>query len=145
MRLRASESLNGPKDRGRPTGSPDWRCYWKPGHENEPQYKLFERVERKYNPVQPLVPAGSSEGGQWTSEGGVGGTDTMSGATPHIFSKPATQIAARISPQRRAECEEQLRNDIFIFNTMRTRSCWAQAEFRYSQCLIGGYVPPIYH
>ncbi len=95
MRLRASESLNGPKDRGRPTGSPDWRCYWKPGHENEPQYKLFERVERKYNPVQPLVPAGSSEGGQWTSEGGVGGTDTMSGATPHIFSKPATQIAAR--------------------------------------------------
>lgn len=55
------------------------------------------------------------------------------------------QIAGRISPQRRAEREEQYRLNTFICNTLRTRSCWAQAEFRYSQCLIGAYVPPIYH
>jgi hypothetical protein len=28
---------------------------------------------------------------------------------------------------------------------MRTGSCWEQAAFRLSQCLIGGYVPPLYH
>jgi len=27
---------------------------------------------RKYNPSQPRVPAGSSDGGQWTREGGAG-------------------------------------------------------------------------
>jgi hypothetical protein len=50
---------------------PDWRSYWKPGHENDPLYRLYEDVERKYSPDQPRVPAGSSEGGQWTRGGGV--------------------------------------------------------------------------
>lgn len=125
---------------------PDWRRYWKPGHENDPLYRLYESAERKYSPDQPRVPSGSPEGGRWTSEGGdAGSTGAVSDAKPNNFSRPRTQIAGRISPQRRAECEEQYRLDTFICNTVRTRSCWAQAEFRYSQCLIGGYVPPIYH
>ena len=32
----------------------------------------FRRIFRKYSPDQPRVPAGSSEGGQWTSDGGSG-------------------------------------------------------------------------
>jgi hypothetical protein len=26
---------------------PDWRRWWKPGHENDPLYKDYERIERK--------------------------------------------------------------------------------------------------
>jgi hypothetical protein len=82
-----------------------------------------QRFEVKFDPNQPRVPTGSPEGGQWTT---------------------LELSAARISSQRRAECEEQYRDDIFKCNLLRTRSCWAQAEFRKAQCLIGGYVPPIY-
>jgi len=123
---------------------PDWRDWWRPGHENDPLYKEFERVERKYRPDQLRVPQGSEGGGQWT-DGGAGGAGTVSRAKPNNVAKPRQQIAARISPQREAQCEEQLRRDTFICNTVGTRSCWMQANFRYSQCLIGGYVPPIYH
>lgn len=31
---------------------PDWRRFWKPGHENDPLYKLYEKAERKYRPDQ---------------------------------------------------------------------------------------------
>ncbi|MGH7092597.1 MAG: hypothetical protein ACREFB_03570, partial [Stellaceae bacterium] len=45
---------------------PDWRRFWKPGHESDPLYRHYESIERKYSSDQPRVPAGSSEGGQWT-------------------------------------------------------------------------------
>jgi hypothetical protein len=123
---------------------PDWRRFWKPGHENDPLYKLYESVERKFDSNQARVPKGGPEGGQWTSgEGSSGGSGS---SDPGVLSDAAgTRFAGPISPQRRAECDQQYRQDTFICNMMRTRSCWAQAEFRYSQCLIGGYVPPIYH
>ena len=35
-----------------------------------------ERESLKYSPDQPRVPAGNSDGGQWTSEGGGGGEGT---------------------------------------------------------------------
>jgi hypothetical protein len=124
---------------------PDWRRYWKPGHENDPLHKEFERVERKYRPDQLRVPRGSEGGGRWADEGAGGGRGTVSGAKPANVAKPKQQIAARISPQREAECEEQLRLDEFICSTVGTSSCWGQAYFRYSQCLTGGYIPPIYH
>jgi hypothetical protein len=31
------------------------------------------RIENKYNPEQPRVPAGNSDGGQWTAIGGTAG------------------------------------------------------------------------
>lgn len=39
-----------------------------------PDHARFEKpqeIERKYNPNQPRVPAGNSDGGQWTSGGGL--------------------------------------------------------------------------
>lgn len=36
-------------------------------------YEPFQIWVRKYNPDQPRVPAGNSDGGQWTGEGGSGG------------------------------------------------------------------------
>jgi hypothetical protein len=126
----------------------DWRRFWKPGHENDPLNRLYESIERKYSLDQPRVPAGSREGGQWTREagdapsGGVGNSPDTAQSNSH---KLRTQVAARISPQRRSVCEEQYRNDTFICNIMGMKSCWGQAAFRLSQCLIGGYVPPLYH
>jgi hypothetical protein len=51
---------------------PDWRRFVKP---NSALERLYGRYERKFSPDQPRVPAGSSEGGQWTSEGGFVGDD----------------------------------------------------------------------
>jgi hypothetical protein len=140
---------------------PDWRRFFRPGAEGDPLHQYYERIERKYDPNQPRVPAGQSEGGWWTSAQvtilsqlhqtsadrallkpkQAERSTTGSGATE---SKP-TQIAGRISPTRQAECDEQYRKDTFICNSVRTQSCWEQAAFRLSQCLKGGYIPPIYH
>ena len=55
--------------------------------------------ERKYNPDQPRVPAGSSDGGQWTSgEGGTGGGEVLSDATPDGW-KPGAQYAQARTPR----------------------------------------------
>lgn len=126
----------------------NWRRFATPG---SALGSLYGRYERKFSPDQPRMPAGSAEGGQWTGGSGSSGREqsTKPGNTNTVprngAAAPNIRVAGRISPQRRVECEEQLRLDTFICNTVRTRSCWAQAEFRYSQCLIGGYVPPIYH
>ena len=118
---------------------PDWRRYWRPAHRNYRSFKLYEQMEQKFSSDQPRVPAGSREGGQWTKDGGSrgGGSDNRP-----LTDKPGSRIAARISPQRRKDCEEQYRDDTFICNIMGTASCWRQAAFRLSQCLIGGDAPP---
>jgi hypothetical protein len=44
---------------------PDWRRFVAPGSELA---ALYESIEHKYRPDQLRVPAGTAEGGQWTSE-----------------------------------------------------------------------------
>jgi len=47
-----------------------------------PDHKRFERpaqFERKYNPSQPRVPSGNSDGGQWTSGGSSSPTNGLDG------------------------------------------------------------------
>jgi hypothetical protein len=112
---------------------PDWRRLLRPGYESDFPLKIYER---KYSLDQPRVPAGSSDGGQWTSGGsGADAKPSPSGSRdePHISRRVAE------------DCELLKRLDRFTCQSVRTRSCWAQANFRYSQCLIGGYIPPIYH
>lgn len=48
---------------------PDWRRHVKAGSEAA---TTLERYERKFRPDQPRVPAGESQGGQWTADGGGG-------------------------------------------------------------------------
>jgi hypothetical protein len=45
----------------------DWRRYV---HRGSALEKYYEELERKYRPDQARVPAGNSDGGQWTDEGG---------------------------------------------------------------------------
>jgi hypothetical protein len=88
----------------------DWQRFVKPGSE---LWSLYELYERKYSTDQPRVPAGSSEGGRWTSEGGGAGDGTshqgtgsdptagsghsdprvLSDATPYNYYKPGAQLA----------------------------------------------------
>ena len=49
-----------------------------------------------FNPDEPRVPAGSADGGQWTSEGGSGAV--ISDATPDDTWKPGGQYAANNPP-----------------------------------------------
>ncbi|MBI3704551.1 MAG: hypothetical protein HY244_12075 [Rhizobiales bacterium] len=50
---------------------PDWRRFVQPGSD---LWSVYELCERKYNPNQPRVPAGSREGGQWASDGTPSGS-----------------------------------------------------------------------
>ena len=87
----------------------------------------------KFDPDQPRVPAGNSDGGQWTSEGGVGDTVDNDGTTV---------LAAR-SQQSEAECMAQYAKDSFICRAVRTQLCWQQAAERLGACLSGRQLPPL--
>ncbi len=73
---------------------PDQSKWVKPGVKSDPLLQLFEC---KYRADQPRVPAGNSDGGQWTSGGSgvVGRNDprVISDATPDNEWKPGTQYA----------------------------------------------------
>ncbi len=52
------------------------------------------RRPQKYSPDQPRVPAGNSDGGQWTSEGGSGlSSQSSNGSEPTGASRPAQYAA----------------------------------------------------
>ncbi len=55
---------------------PDQRKWIRPEAAWQPSPGLHER---KYSPDQPRVPAGNSEGGQWTDAGGDGGRGIANG------------------------------------------------------------------
>lgn len=88
---------------------------------------------RKYDPNQPRVPAGNSDGGRWTS-GGDGG------------SRLNDSIIFRSSPaamSSRAFCEAQWNRDIFHCNMVGLSSCYAQAMVRLVACEKGQPIPPL--
>jgi hypothetical protein len=124
---------------------PDWRRFWNAGHEDDPVYRFYESIERKFSPSQPRVPAGVPEGGQWTSEGGDGDSSNgRASENPTVGNgKPKTKIAARVSPEREAECELIRRNDEFICKAFQSRACYGQAMLRYANCLQGLPLPPL--
>ena len=85
---------------------PDWRRFVPRDADVHP----FALYERKYRPDQPRVPAGNSDGGQWTADGGGGGSRSpgsqpttkpapindprvISDATPDNDWKPGAQYA----------------------------------------------------
>lgn len=97
----------------------DWRRYWKPGHEDDLLYRVYESIERKYRPDQPRLPAGRSDGGQWTNDDGAGGDSAshpstteptagsgrsdsrvLSDATRETYLKPGARLAANDAERR---------------------------------------------
>lgn len=92
---------------------------------------------RKYDPNQPRVPAGSADGGQWTSGGPSSGT----------VAQPATyQLAAANEKQSAAYCWNQMLIDFIYCGTRPRRlraACRSQAMERYAACLRGKPLPPL--
>ncbi len=139
---------------------PDLRRFFSAGSQNDPLYRYYEGIERKYDSSQPRVPAGQPEGGQWTSGGTSNSSqvdptkDVRSNVNPKkkpersttgsgAQSERPTQIASRTSPGREAECELMQRKDEFICKAFRSRPCYEQAYLRYSNCLSGRSIPPL--
>jgi hypothetical protein len=108
----------------------------------------LQRQLKAYDPSQPRMPAGSPEGGRWTSGGGGSGNaaQTSDNGQDSAGDLPANrefQIATPISPERERECELQFDRDIFHCNMVGLPACYDQAYLRYSNCLIGRPIPPL--
>lgn len=119
----------------------DWRRHVRPGHESEFTFALYER---KYSADQPRVPAGSPAGGQWTSDSGRDASYFAEQTNSNISQNQRLKIAAKISPEREAECEQMRREDEFKCKALQMRSCYQQAYLRYSNCLAGRPIPPLF-
>ena len=118
---------------------PDWRKFWRPGYESDPLYKEFERIERKFSPEQPRVPAGVSEGGRWTSSTGGAGSATRFAPSED---RPGT-ANGRISRQVVLDCDAMHRQDLFVCRAVQMRTCYEQAYLRLSNCQNGRPIPPL--
>jgi hypothetical protein len=95
------------------------------------------RLAAKYDPDQPRVPAGNSDGGRWTSG------ESSEGAS----SSPLTSFAAASRRGRSpAYCMAQYAIDGLTCNSVEPalrRSCWKQAAERLGNCLAGRPIPPL--
>ena len=60
----------------------------------EIRFQRFMRALKAYDPNQPRVPAGSSDGGQWTSGGGSGRVRLVAGDKPRLGPHAIAVIAA---------------------------------------------------
>lgn len=97
------------------------------------QIKAICALDRKYNPEQPRVPAGNSDGGQWTS-------DDASESLPSILDDGLSSFAAMTI---RDECEQQYRSDVFHCRMVGLPACYAQAMVRKVACERGFPIPPL--
>jgi hypothetical protein len=93
--------------------------------------------ERKYDPNQPRIPAGSQNAGQWTSD-----NDSGVALSSEVTAESPVQLVARRS---QAFCDRQYANDIFQCKIVALRSCYAQAMVRLIACERGATIPPLYY
>jgi hypothetical protein len=80
-------------------------------------------LDRRYDPDQPRVPAGSPEGGQWASGGHRGESSSWMGL----------MLAAR----------QQYDRDVFQCRMVGIEQCYAQAMVRWVACDKGHPIPPL--
>jgi hypothetical protein len=89
-------------------------------------WRIF-RLTAKFDPNQPRVPAGVSEGGQWTRVGGG-------------------SIESTWDEKRRPQCDVQMESDLFQCRMMpRNPFCENQAMSRWVACMKGHPIPPLFH
>jgi hypothetical protein len=110
----------------------------------------------KYDPNQPRVPAGSPQGGQWTSAGGGDNESNSDGDTQSAnegdrygvsedFSASFTLAARR--GRSIGYCMRQYAVDGLLCSTvepaLRRRACWEQAGYRLGDCIAGRPLRPL--
>jgi hypothetical protein len=87
--------------------------------------------DRKFDPNQPRVPAGSAGGRQWTSD------------SPNRFPNASGDAQPWIASNLDAQCTLQYRLDVLTCAKSQSRACYAQAMLRYANCLAGLPIPPL--
>lgn len=100
--------------------------------------RLAFAVGAKFNPNQPRVPAGSSDGGQWTGTGGGGPA-----ANERTVGQPDVNQPRLAASDRQAECEAQYDRDVFQCRMVGSPPCYAQAMLRWIACDKGHTIPPL--
>ncbi|MEK4035633.1 phage portal protein [Methylocystis sp. IM2] len=70
--------------------------------------------EARYSPSQPRVPAGSAEGGQWTSGGGGGGGGGVTGSVS-LLDPGADQTALNVDPNVISDALGNLTHEVADF------------------------------
>jgi hypothetical protein len=104
--------------------------------------RKFERIwaafcAKAYNPDQPRVPAGNSDGGRWTLADTLNVTDVSS-------VRRSTDISsARRNKALEVICLAQYATDTFHCTMVGSRACHAQAAERFAACLARKPIPPL--
>jgi len=108
-----------------------------------------------FNPNQPRVPAGRSDGGRWTSdaEGTADPSDLPSAESASGTSDlPSTEdetveLSAAGNKKSPLWCWNQMQIDMLYCGSLipawRRAACRAQANERYAACITGKPVPPL--
>lgn len=92
--------------------------------------RLFEAL-LKFDPNQPRVPAGTPEGGQWTTTGGAA---------------RQSRVAGKWDPGKYDECEAQYERDILQCRMVPWNPfCVDQAISRRTACMKGDPIPDFFH
>lgn len=110
--------------------------------------RLRHVLECRYDPNQPRVPAGSPNGGRWTSDGGGGSNGAYRNreVAPQAERLKVDDRAGRITLAARRkidECALQYERDLFHCRLVALRSCYAQAKVRQVACENGYPIPPL--
>jgi hypothetical protein len=75
-------------------------------------FRRFMRALKAYNPNQPRVPAGNSDGGQWTNEGGGGSRPRLAAADQPNLGRHAI-VAIAVEMARRAIASYRSENGLW--------------------------------
>lgn len=113
---------------------PDAQRYIEPDVDRWSPRKLGQDEEKcasnlKFDPDQPRVPAGTEDGGQWTSGSQSSDADFL--------------VPTLAAMSKNAICEAQYLTDRLICQMARNRACWAQLMVRLSACEKGQPIPPL--
>jgi hypothetical protein len=107
-------------------------------------FKLSLRAQKALHPsnFQPRVPAGNSDGGQWTAEGAAGGQVRLAGPSSGANT---TEISAarRANSILQIRCDALYALDTIVCNRAKSRACHEQASLRYSNCMSRRPIPPL--
>jgi hypothetical protein len=106
------------------------------------EWELVKRefYARKFDPDQPRAPAGSPDGGRWTSGGGTAAPETTGSGTTSERAGSVTVAAVRGNA---AKCEAQYEADSRLCRIVKTPLCWQQAMKRRAACVSGYDLPPL--
>lgn len=90
---------------------------------------------KRYNPNQPRVPAGSSEGGQWAP--------SPSDSAPSSPTRTQAVSVGQYDPNRWEMCELLRGLDRKHCQKWKSADCWTSMDERFNNCMRNVYIPEL--